>query len=100
MNWFVELPSGVQMQITALVVAGAAFAFAKLIVIAPWLSWLAQFRDPLAQAIAVALIEALQAALPSEYPDLSVLTVQLVLAILAALGVFRVLRLKGIRPFA
>lgn len=94
-----ELPDGIKGQITALVVAVVSFAIVKLVTLWPFLAFLKEFSAPLALALSAALIEALQNVLPSAYPDVSILAVQLLLAVLAALKLFDILKTRGVRPF-
>jgi hypothetical protein len=99
MNWFVELPADVTLQISALVAVAVGFLLAKLIALLPWLSFLEQWRDPLSKAIALELIVLLQNALPSQYPEISILAVKLVLEVLVILAAFSVLKKNGYRLF-
>lgn len=96
---FVALPDSTKVAITALVVAAVGFAIAKLIALAPFLKFLEDFRQPLGLALSAALIEALQNVLPSAYPEVSILAVELILAIIAALKVFDILKTRGVRFF-
>ena len=94
---FVELPGPVQLQVTGLVVALVAFCFAKLVEYLPWLAFLEEFRQPIALAVAAELLVALQNALPSAYPEISILVVQLVLAVMAAVKFLDLLKQRGVR---
>lgn len=96
---FVQLPDPVRYQITALVVAAVGFVVAKLVLMLPFLRFLEEFRDPIALGLAVELIALLENALPSAYPEVSLLAVQLVLAVLAALRAGELLRRRGVRFF-
>lgn len=97
---FVELPDGTRATLTALVVAVVGFAIAKAVTYVPFLAFLLPFREPLGYALSAALIEALQNVLPTAYPEISILAVQLILAIIAALKLFEVLKLRGARFFS
>ena len=94
---FVELPSDLQLQVTGLVVALVAFCFAKLIEYIPVLAFLEEFREPFSLALATQLLAALQNALPSAYPEISILVVQLILAVLAAVKFLDLLKKRGVR---
>jgi hypothetical protein len=96
---FVELPDSVKVQITGLVVLVFSWAFAWLIAKLPFLAFLEEYKEPLALAIAAELIVALQNALPSAYPEISLLAVQLILAVLAAWRLFKILGARGYRFF-
>lgn len=96
---FVELPDETKGTVTVLVVAVVGLAITKLITLVPFLAFLKDFEAPLGMALSSALIEALQNMLPSAYPEVSILAVQLILAILAALKLFEILKARGARFF-
>jgi hypothetical protein len=96
---FVELPDPVRVQITGLVVLAVSWAFAWLIAKVPFLKFLEGYKEPLALALAAELIVVLQNALPSAFPEISLLAVQLVLAVLAAWRLFKIFGVKGYRFF-
>ena len=96
---FVALPDEVKVTITALVLWAVSFAFSKLLALVPALGFLEQFREPLALAIAAALIGWFEAAIPDAFAGVAVLAVQLVLAVLAALGLFKGLAASGVKAF-
>ena len=99
MEMFVALPDDVKVGIAAVVLWVVSFVFAKLIALVPFLSFLEQFREPLALSIAAALIGALENALPDAFPDVSVAALKLILLVLAAFGVGGVLKAKGVKGF-
>ena len=85
---FVDLPPDVELKVIAVVTAlfylGARFIVARL----PWLGgFFERYAAEWALAISVAFVAWLENALPSAYPDIAVLAVQLVLAVLVAVGV-------------
>ncbi len=94
---FVTLPADVRVGITALVVAVVAFTFAKVISLVPFLSFLESFREPVALATAATLIGWIESAVPDAYAQVAILAIQLLLAVLAVLGVFNVLKARGVR---
>ena len=98
-TWFVEFPVDVTLQVSALVAVAVGWLIARLIALVPWLSFLDQWRDPISKAIALELIVLLQNALPSQYPEISILAVKLVLEILLVLATFSVLKKQGYRLF-
>ena len=87
MQKFVDLPEAVELGIAAVVSFVVAVIFSNLIALVPFLAFLAQFQLPLALALSVALVKWLENALPSNYPNISIIAIQLVLAVLAAFGV-------------
>lgn len=96
---FVALPDPVKLGITAVVVWAVSFFIAKLIALVPFLSFLEEFREPLALAIAATLIGALENAIPDAYGAIAVIAIQLILAILAFFGVGNVLKRRGVKGF-
>lgn len=96
---FVEFPEEVKVGVIAVVVWAISWAFAQLVALVPFLSFLNEFKEPLALAISAALIGWLQNAIPDQYGGIAVIGVQLVLAILALLGVGKALGAKGYRLF-
>lgn len=95
MEGFVALPEDVKIGIAAVVLWLVSFVFAKLIALVPFLKFLEEFREPLALAIAAAAIGWLENALPTGMDNVAILAVQLVLAVLAALGVSAVFKKRG-----
>lgn len=87
MKKFVDLPEVVELGIAAVVAFFAAVVFVNVIELIPFLAFLAQFQSPIALALGLALVKWIENALPSQYPKISVLAIQLVLAVLAAFGV-------------
>jgi len=96
---FVALPDPVKVGITAVVLWGVSFFFAKLIALVPFLKFLEEFREPLALAIAASFIGWLENALPTGLDNVAVLAIQLLLAVLAAFGVGNALKARGVRGF-
>jgi hypothetical protein len=80
---FVELPSSTQLGVIALVSTLVALAITYLIAYAPWLSWLENYKEEWGVAAGLAVLEVLQNALPGDYPEASILAVQLALAVIA-----------------
>jgi len=96
---FVELPGDAKAGITAVLLVGVSFVFAKLITLIPLLKFLESFREPLAFAIAAELIGFIQNIVPDAYGAIAILGVQLVLAILAVFGVANELKRRNVRGF-
>jgi hypothetical protein len=99
--FFVDLPGSVELGITAAIVA-LVFAVVKFVAARiPWLGgFLAQYANEVALAVSAAFILWLENALPSAYPDIAVLALQLILAVLAAIGVIeKFLARRGVKGF-
>jgi hypothetical protein len=97
---FVPLPDASRLAITALVVAVVGLAFAKIGELIPWaVPFLSKYKEEISLALAAALIGVIENALPSAYPEISLLVVELVLAVLAAIGLFKVLGKAGVKGF-
>lgn len=99
MEGFVALPEEVKVSITAIVLAVVSFFLAKLIAIVPFLKFLESFREPLALSIAAALIGWVEASTPDAFGNAVVFAIQLGLALLAAFGVLKELRERGVKAF-
>jgi len=96
---FVQLPDELKIVITSLILAAVSFVFAKLIALVPFLSFLEQFRQPVAMAVAAALIGWFQNIVPDAYAAVAILGLQLVLAVLALFKVGDVLKERGVKGF-
>ena len=96
---FVQLPDGVRVGITAVIVWLVSWVFAQLILLVPFLKFLEEFKEPLALAIAAALIGWIENIVPDAYGGVAVLAIQLLLAILALFGVGQVFKKRGARFF-
>jgi hypothetical protein len=83
MNWFVELPSDTQLAVVGLIVVLVDLAVTALISYVPWLAFLEEYKEEWGLMLGAVAVEAVQNWLPSQYPEASVLAVQLVLAIIA-----------------
>ena len=96
MNWFVELPTGVQVQIGILATALLNIALSVVITYVPWLGdFLGRYKDEWAAAITLWMVTLIQNALPEAYPDVSVLGVQFLVALALAMLAKYALRKKG-----
>lgn len=95
---FVQLPEASQLAITTLVVALVGLLFSFIGTKLPWTSpFLAKYQQEISLAAAAAVVGFVENALPSAYPEVSILVVQLLLAVLAAIGVFKVLSKAGVK---
>lgn len=96
--YFVALPDVVKAGLTAVVLYLVSVLFANLILLLPFLAFLEQFREPLAQSLAIAFIAWLQNILPDAYPQVAVLAIELLLAVLAIFGIGATLAAMGALP--
>lgn len=97
---FVQLPDTERLAITTLVVAVVGFVFAKIAERLPWTGpILEKYKVEISLALAGVVIGVIENALPSAYPEISILVVQLVLAVLASIGLFRLLGKAGVKSF-
>ena len=85
-SYFVDIPVEQELAITALVIALVDLGVVALISYFPWLAFLEAYKEEWGLALAAVAVAALENWLPSAYPEISVLAVALVLAILAAIG--------------
>ena len=97
---FVQLPDAQRLVITAIVVAVVGLLFAKIGEALPWtVPFLTKYKEEISLALAAVVIGFIENALPSAYPEISLLVVELVLAVLAAIGLFKVLGKAGVKGF-
>jgi len=100
MAQFVQLPDATRLGITAVVIAVVGLAFAWIGGQLPWtVPFLSKYKEEISLTLAAALIGLIENALPSAYPEISILVVELVLAVLAAVGLFKLLAKAGVRGF-
>lgn len=97
-NGLIVLPEPIKASITAVVVYLVSLLFANLILLAPFLVFLEQFKIPLALAIAMAVIAWIEKVVPDLYASVAIAALQLVLAILAVFGVGTALAAMGSLP--
>ena len=96
MNWFVELPSNTQIAIGTIVLVLVNLALSALAAYVPWLAeFLGRYKEEWAAGITLWLITLIQNVLPEAYPDLSILGVQFVVALVLAMLVKYGLRKSG-----
>lgn len=100
---FVQLPDALQAAITALAVFVVGWVFAQIGAALPWFVKLfGQYQDEIAFALAGAVIGVLQEALnmiPPAWETVGNLALALVVAVLAALQVFRLVGKFGVKSF-
>jgi hypothetical protein len=93
---FVELPAEVQLAVMGLVASLVSLGVAALIAYAPWLSWLEPYKEEWGLGLGAVALTWLQNVLPGQYPEASILAVQLALAIIAIfMGVKKWLASRG-----
>jgi hypothetical protein len=96
MNWFVELPSETQLAIVGLVIVLVDLAVTAAISYVPWLAFLEAYKEEWGLLAGAAAVTAIQNWLPTQYPEASILAVQLVLAVIAiVMGVKKFLVNRG-----
>lgn len=97
---FVQLPEAERLAITTLVVAVLGLVFAKIGELFPWtVPFISKYKMEISLALAAVVVGFIENALPSAYPEISILFIQLVLAVLAAVGLFRILGKAGVKGF-
>jgi hypothetical protein len=96
---FVQLPDDIRVGITALVLVAVSWVFARVITLIPYLKFLDEFREPLAMAIALELINLIQNAVPDAFGVIAILALKLILAVLALYMTFGKLRAQGVKAF-
>lgn len=100
---FVQLPDPLQAAIFALVTFVVGFVFTQLSNAIPWLgSFFGQYKVEISMAISgalVTLVQNLLNAIPAQYDNVVSLALQLLIAVLASLGLFNFLTKKNVRGF-
>lgn len=96
---FVDLPDEVEGGITAVIVWAVSWLFVQLITLVPFLSFLDEFKMPLALAIAAQLIAFLENIIPDAFGGVAIAGIVLVLTVLALFGVGEQLRKREVRGF-
>lgn len=81
----ISIPMDVKDGVTAAVIWGVSWVFLQLITLVPWLSFLDQFKIPLATSIAAEIISLLEVNVPGQFEGVTVAAIVLVLALLALL---------------
>jgi hypothetical protein len=96
---FVDLPDNVEGGITAVVVWAVSWLFVQLITLWKFLSFLEEFKMPLALALSAQLIALIENAVPDAFGGVAIAGIVLILTILALFGVGEVLRKRNVRGF-
>ena len=97
MQWFVPLPSDVQLLIQGAVVALVALAINFVIVRVKWLAFLAAYAQEWGLLVSALLIDYIQNALPTGSDDVSI---KAILFIFALLGMFvKFLKVRSVKGF-
>lgn len=100
---FVQLPDPAQAAIFAAVTFVLGFIINQISIAVPWLaSFLGQYKAEISMAVSGAIVTLVQNVLntiPVQYDDIVSLVIQLVLAVLAALGLFNFLAKKNVKGF-
>ncbi len=100
---FIQLPDPAQAAIFAAVTFVLGFVITQIGSAVPWLaSFLGQYKAEISMAVSGAIVTVVQNVLntiPVQYDDIVSLVIQLVLAVLTALGLFNFLAKKNVRGF-
>ena len=72
METFVSLPDPIKVSITGVIVWLVSWGITQLVTLVPFLKFLEDFKQPLALAIAAALITALESAVPDAYAGVAI----------------------------
>jgi len=83
----ITLPDPIKAGLMAVVLYVVSIVFTNLILFAPFLQFLEQFKMPLASGLALALIAWIQKVVPDLYEKVAIAALELVLAILAIYGI-------------
>lgn len=100
---FVQLPDPLQAAIFALVTFVVGFVLTQISSKVPWLgSFFGQYKVEISMAISGALVTLAQNllnAIPAQYDDIVSLFLQLLIAVLASLGLFNFLAKRNVKGF-
>jgi hypothetical protein len=100
---FVQLPNPLQSAIFALVTFVFGFVVTQITNTVPWLgSFFGQYKVEISMAISgalVALAQNLLNAIPSQYDNVVSIALQLLIAVLASLGLFNFLAKRNVKGF-
>lgn len=100
---FLQLPDPLQAAIVALVTFVVGFVFTQVSNAVPWLgAFLGQYKVEISMAISGALVTLAQNllnAIPTQYDNIVSLVLQLLIAVLAALGLFNFLAKSNVKGF-
>ena len=103
METFVTLPQPLQVAITALIVFVVGWVFTQIGKAIPWLAGvLGQYVDEVSIAVAgmvVLYVQNLLNMIPAQYDNIVSLILELIIAVLASLGLFKVLSKAGVPTF-
>jgi phage-related protein len=99
----VELPSPIQIAVLSLVTFIVGYIFSKIAELIPWLAnFLGQYVDEVSTAVAGAVVLALQSLLstiPPEWEGVANAALVLIVAVLAAVGLFKTARKARVPGF-
>ena len=92
----VSLPDGIKVSIAAVVVWLATNAFVQLVLLVPFLEFLAQYVEPIALSFAAWLVLKIENAVPDEYGQLAIKAIEFLLVLIALFGVGAQLAVQGV----
>lgn len=97
---FVQLPDAERLAIITVVVGLLGLVFTRVGELFPWTSpFIAKYKMEISLTLAAAVVGWIESVLPSAYPEISILVVQLFLAVFAAIGLFKLLDKAGVPGF-
>lgn len=100
---FVVMPEPLKVAVTAAITFAIGWVFTQIALRVPWLAgFLGQYVSEVSIAIAGAIvlyIQNLLNAIPAQYDDIVSLVLQLVIAVLASIGLFKMLGKANVRSF-
>ena len=85
-GWFVSLPDHLKAGIAGVLMFVVSMLITNLVLLVPFLAFLIPFQMPLALALSVVVIEAIEKAVPDAYGPIAVKVLELVLLVLSAFG--------------
>lgn len=92
---FVELPESTVNGIGLVVLLVVSWLLSGLITLVPWLAFLDQFRIPLASAVALALVNAIQVATPDLYGPGVIMIINFILWVIGLFITFEKFKARG-----
>jgi len=96
---FVDLPEGVELGITGVIVWLVSWFVAQLVFMLPFLKFLEDFKQPFALALAAQLVALIENSIRDAFGGVAVAGVVLLLAVLSYFKIGEALTARGIRGF-
>lgn len=99
---FVVMPEPLKVAVTAAITFAVGWVFTQIAVRIPWLTFLGQYVSEVSIAVAGAVvlyIQNLLNAIPAQYDDIVSLALQMLIAVFASIGLFKLLSKANVRGF-